>query len=66
MAVSMTTFAGLVTSATAATVATAIPGSTAAQITALANLLTVLAKRKDILNPLLGLTGTGKTEFTIG
>jgi hypothetical protein len=66
MAVTLTTFAGLVAAATPATVATAIPGSTAAQITALANLLSILCKRPDLALPLYQLSSTAKNEFTLG
>jgi hypothetical protein len=67
MAITVTTLAARLSAATASDVATQIGGgTTAAQVTALANLLTVLAGRADLLRPLLGITGTGKTEFTIG
>jgi len=66
MAVTLTAFATLVRNATPANVAGQIPGSTAAQITALGNLLTVLAARPDLALPLYQLSGTAKNEFTTG
>ena len=67
MAITLTTMASRLSAATAATVATAIGGgTTAAQVTALANLLTVLAPRADLLLPIFQISGTAKDAFTTG
>lgn len=67
MAVTLTAFATTMRAAVPATVATAIGGgTTAAQVTALANLLTVLAGRPDLAMPVYQLSTTAKDAFTTG
>lgn len=67
MAVTLTAFATTMRAAVPATVATAIGGgTTSAQVTALANLLTVMAQKPSQVLPLFSISDTAKTEFTTG
>lgn len=67
MAITLTAFATTLRAAVPATVATAIGGgATAAQVTALANLLTVLAQKPNQALPIFSISDTAKTEFTTG
>lgn len=60
------TFASNMTPGRRAAIATAITGVTAAEVAALADLLTILASRPDLLQPALRLSSLAKFDLNLG